>query len=134
MEKRLITKRQQEALRLCHHDHKGLTEEEAAKEMGISCRAICFLLARVEKVLPQYFPILTKQEAKIYHYYIDEGWEVEEIAKNIHLTENAVYKTLHRLKNKGMFFSKAVGRILSYDRLKEKYGEDWLDNNVKHKF
>ena len=126
MAKRLITKKQEQALILCHHDFEGLEQALAAKHMGISQQAISKLLAGVEKVLPQYFPILTKHEAQIYHYYMVEGWGVKEIADYTELSLNAVYKTLQRTRDKGMFFSDTKGRVLSYN-------ED-MDDQVKQKF
>jgi len=71
--KRSITKKQEQALQLCHQDFGGLEQIEAAERMNISQQAISKLLAVVKKVLPQYFPIITKLEAQIYHYYMVEG-------------------------------------------------------------
>ena len=61
------------------------------------------------------FPILTKLEAKCYHLFTTEGWDIEDIAEHFGLTPNSVYKTLRRAKDKGMFFSDTTGRILSYN-------------------
>ena len=57
--KRLITKRQEQILRLCHHDFEGLTQEQAAEKLGVSRPVITKALACIEKIMPQYFPILT---------------------------------------------------------------------------
>ena len=133
-QKRLITERQEQVLKLCHHDFRGMTQEEAAKIMGITRRAVCFLLERVKKVLPQYFPILTKHEAKIYHYYMVEGWDVSEIADYFELEERTIYYALERAVEKGMRPTTPKNRILSYDELIEKYGIDWVDSQVKHQF
>ena len=126
MNKRLITEKQEQALRLCHQDFDGLSQDEAAKRMGISPAAIGKLLDRVKKVLPQYFPVLTKLEAKCYHLYMNEGWSVEEIAEYFGLTPDSVYKTLHRARDKGMHFTEAKGRVLSYD--------ESMDANIKEQF
>ena len=133
MTKRLITKKQEQALRLCHQDFEGLDQVEAAKRMGISQRAICYLLTAVEKVLPQYFPIITKLEAQIYHYYMVEGWEVDEIAEYTESSPDTIYKTLQRAKTKGMFFTSAKGRILSYDASTDDENEG-MDAQVIQKF
>ena len=53
--KRLITKRQEEAIRLCHPDFGGLSTKAAAKEMGIKQRAVQQLLQSAKKVAPQLF-------------------------------------------------------------------------------
>ena len=133
MVKRLVTKRQEQALRLCHQDFGGLEQIEAAKRMGISQRAVCYLLTAVEKVLPQYFPIITKLEAQIYHYYMVEGWEVDEISEYTKSLPDTIYKTLQRAKVKGMFFTGAKGRILSYDTSMDDENEG-MDAQVIHKF
>jgi len=124
--KRLITKRQEQVFRLCHHDFGGLPPEEAAKRMNVSPSAVNRLLAAVEKVMPQYFPILTKLEAERYHLYMIEGWSVDEIAEHFGVTPNSIYKALRRARDKGMFFTEAKSRILSY--------EPSMDANVKQKF
>lgn len=126
MNKRLITKRQEQALRLCHSDFEGLEQAEAARQMDISQQAISQLLAHVKEVLPQYFPILTKVEAKRYHLYMIEGWSVNEIAEYFEVTSRAVEIALQRAKDKGMFFSEAKGRVLSYN--------ESMDADVKQQF
>ena len=125
--KRLITEKQEQALQLCHHDFEGLEQAEAAKQMGITQQAISKLLATVKKALPQYFPIITKHEAKIYHYYMVEGWEVSEIAEYTEFTPNAIYKTLRRARDKGMYFTLAKNRML-------RYTPNLDDNQIKYKF
>ena len=124
--KRLITEKQEQALRFCHQDFDGLDQAEAAKRMGISQQAISKLLAAVEKIMPQFFPILTKLEAKVYHWYAVEGWPVSEIAECTGQSEDATYKTLQRARDKGMYFTEAKGRVLSYDPS--------MDVDVKQKF
>jgi predicted DNA-binding protein YlxM (UPF0122 family) len=126
MDKRIITKRQEQALRLCHQDFGGLEQAEAARQMGISQQAISQLLTRVEEVLPQYFPILTKIEAKRYHLYMIEGWSVNEIAEHFGLTSRSVQLALQRAKDKGMYFSETKGRVLSYD--------ESMDASIKQQF
>jgi len=126
MIKRLITLRQEQALRLCHHDFEGLTQKEAAEKMNISQSALSGLLIRVKKVLPQYFPILTKLEAQIYYYYMVEGWSTEKITEHMEKSQRTVQLTLQRARDKGMFFTEAKGRVLSYDPS--------MDAQVIHKF
>lgn len=127
MEKRLITEKQERALRLCHQDFDGLPPEEAAKRMNISPSAVNRLLAKVKEVMPQYFPILTKAEAERYHLYMVEGWSVDEIAEHFEVTPNSIYKALQRARDKGMFFTEAKSRILSYKPTIH-------DHQVKQKF
>ena len=122
----MITGKQEQALRLCHHDFEGLTQKEAAKKMNISHQAISELLAHVKKAIPDCFPILTKLEAQVYHYYMVEGWEVDEIAEYMEKSRETIYKTLHRTRDKGMYFTEAKGRVLSYDPS--------MDVDVRQKF
>lgn len=127
MNKRLITKRQEEALKLVHHDFIGLSQTEAAKRMNISQAAVSNLLAKVKEILPDYFPILTKLETQIYHYYMVEGWGVDEIAEYTESSPDTIYKTLQRAKAKGMFFTETKKKMLSYN-------SEMDDNQIKQKF
>ena len=124
--KRLITKKQEQILRACHQDFDGLTQSEAANKLGISQSVISNALNRIEKVMSQFFPILTKLEAKCYHLFMVEGWPVDDIAEHFGLTPNSVYKTLQRTKDKGMFFTEAKGRVLQYS--------PDMDANIKKQF
>ena len=72
------------------------------------------------------FPILTKLEAERYHLYAVEGWSVDEIAEHLGLTPDSIYKALKRARDKGMYFTEAKGRVLSYDPS--------MDAGVKQKF
>jgi len=126
-EERVMTEKQKQALRLCHHDFEGLTREEAAEKMGITSRAIGFLLEAAEKAAPQLFPILTKSENEIYKLY-DENISVEEIAILIQKSPDAVYSTLKRLKEKGMIFGNINTKpeIIQYNK--------GMDKQIKRKF
>jgi len=125
-EKRKITKRQEQALRLVHHDFIGLSRTEAAKKMNIGISALNKLLAAVKKVLPQFFPLLSKIEMKCYHLYAAEGWSVSEIANHLGKSQTTIYESLVRARSKGMFFSDVKGRVLSY--------EPSMDNDIKEQF
>jgi len=126
MTKRLITSRQEKAFRLCRHEFEGLTLAEAAERMGTTCQSVSKLLAQVKKVMPQFFPILSKQEAKCYHYLTVEGLSPKDIARTLEISVKAVYLTLDRCKAKGLAFPGPRGNVLSY--------EEWMDSTVKHKF
>lgn len=124
--KRLITEKQERILKACHHDFEGLPQTEAAKKLGISQAAISDALARIEKVMPQMFPILTRLEAERHHLYCAEGWSVEEIAERFGVTPDSVYKALQRAKDKGACFVEPKGRMLSY--------EPSMDGEIKERF
>ncbi len=123
---RLITEKQEQILRLVHHDFDGLTQAEAAEKLDISQSAISDALARIEKVMPRMFPLLTKLEAERHHLYCVEGWSVEEIAEHFGLTPDSIYKALKRARDKGACFAEPKGRALSYS--------PDMDNVIKHKF
>ncbi len=124
--KRLITKRQEQILRACHQDFSGLTQSEAAQRLGVSQSVISNTLKRIEEIMPQFFPILTRLEAERYHLYVVEGWSVEDIAEHFEVTSDSVYKALQRAKNKGMYFTDAKGRVLQYS--------PDMDANIKKQF
>ena len=113
--KRLITEQQEQILRACHQDFDGLIQSEAAEKLGISQSAVSNALKRIEKVMPQMFPILTKIEAERYHLFMVEGWSVEDIAEHFGVTPDSIYKALKRAKDKRMYFTEVKNRILSYN-------------------
>ena len=98
--KRKITKEQEDAFRLRHHDFEGLTEEEAADELGISPRAVRGRLTRMQKVAPQLFPILSRENAEIWEWWYRGGLTCWEIAKQTGMKLGAVMKRLERIKKK----------------------------------
>ena len=113
--KRFITERQEQILRACHQDFDGLTQVEATQRLNVSQSVISSALKRIKKIMPQMFPILSKLEARTYHLFMAEGWPVNEIAEHLDQSINAIYKTLQRAKDKGMYFTDTKSRILSYD-------------------
>lgn len=113
--KRLITKKQEQILKTCHHDFEGLSQTEAAETLGISQSTISDALVQIKKVMPQMFPILTKLEAERYHLYCVEGWSVNEIAEYFEINPRSVYYTLQRARDKGACFAEPKGRALQYD-------------------
>lgn len=127
MNKRLLTKRQEEIFKLCHHDFEGLSQTEAAERLGISQKIISIALKRIKKVAPQLFPILTKLEAKAYHYFMDEGWGVTEIAEYLNSSEDKISNAIRRAKDKKESLTTSDFRIVSYD-------DESMAHLVKHKF
>ena len=99
-EKRCVTKEQEDAYRCRHPDFGGLTEEEAADELGISVRAIRGRLIRMQKIAPQLFPILSRENAKIWGLWYDLGMPCIKIAEDVDLTESAVIQRLQHIKKK----------------------------------
>lgn len=126
MMRRLISKKQEAVLKCCHHDFEGLPQAEAAKKLNVSQSAVSDALKQIKKILPSFFPILTALEAKCYHLFAIEGWNVDDIAEHFGLTPDSVYKTLKRVKDKGAWSAKARGRVLQYS--------PEMDANIKEQF
>lgn len=140
--KRCITKKQERLLKLVHHEMGGLSQIEAAKRLGIKPSVVSIMLKRIKKVLPEYFSILTALEYKIYNLYMNEGWDVPDIAEYLDKTDTAIRGTLDRAKKKNAWWAPPRGRVQSYEALQETYKNDddettddnRLDNMVKEKF
>lgn len=98
--KRLITKKQEEVYRLCHHDFGGLTPEEAAERLGIHPRKVYELLARMKKIAPQLFPIIPRENAEAWGLWFEGGLHCLEIAERMGITESAVIQRLQHIKEK----------------------------------
>ena len=114
MGKPKLTERQKQALELCHHDFAGLDQQEAAEIMGVSQAVVSELLTKAEKILPDFFPILSKQEAMCHHHLTVDGWSPNDIATRLEISLNAVYLTFRRCKDKGLSFPGPHGKILRY--------------------
>lgn len=137
----LLTENQKRVLKLVHHDFEGLSQTEAAEKLGIIPSAVSRTLKRIRKILPQYFPILSPLEYKVYNLHMNEGWDVPDIADYLDKTDTAIRGTLNRARKKDAQWTKARGRIQSYDALQKAYqhnnertDNNQLDSKVKEKF
>lgn len=63
--KRNLTLKEEQVIRLCHHDHGGLSVEDAAIHMNVKPCYVCRYLRNAERKAPQMFPILTPQHRAI---------------------------------------------------------------------
>lgn len=111
----MLTKKQEEVIRLCHQDFGGLTEAEAAERLGIDQSSVSRRLARAEANAPQLFPIITKLQAQCHHYLMCDGWSPKEIAEYIGKPINSVYKALQACGKKGLPLSTSHGDVMRYD-------------------
>lgn len=107
--KRLISKKQEQAYRLCHHEFGGYTTQEAAEIMGVSVRTVERLLKSMEAKVPQLFPILTEIQWLIYQMYVNKGLTEQEIANFLSSTQSTISEMLNKLKKKGMFIPEQSG-------------------------
>jgi len=123
---RLITKREEQAYRLCHHDFEHKTVSEAAKVMGTSEGTVRRLLRNVKRVCPQLFPILTKRQFMIYKLRIEVGLTEEKTANMLRTTH--VHRALNKIKKQDLpeLNIEGFGDMLSYDPN--------MDSHIKQKF
>ncbi len=102
--KRTISKFDEHVLRLVHHDFQGMTQKEAAFCLDVSQQTVNRAIARLKKLAPQFFPILTKHQ-KFVHYCITErGMTHESIARLIGSSVRTVESTVVAITKKGVKF------------------------------
>ena len=124
MTKRVISKFEEEVIRLCHHDFAGLTQTEAAQRLDVSQGLISETLAHIKKKAPQLFPILTKRQGLVRDYIVDEGLTHQQIAILLLTSEHCIDSTVATMKAKGVCFEKPR-KLLRYER--------WMDKHVRRK-
>lgn len=124
---RKISKLEEQAFRLCHHEHEGLTIREAAIRMELREHIVRRLLKNVKQKVPQLFPILTKRQYQIYRMYAERGLSQRVIAIILNTTQPAIQATLNRMKKMGMPGLDINGaEVVRYDNS--------MDTHVKRKF
>jgi hypothetical protein len=120
---RLITFKQEEAYRLVHQDHFGLSNVDAAEVAGTTEQSITQKLTRLAAVAPQLFPVLTPLQSKIYRMFM-EGYTVREIAEFFGVIERGIKRVLTLLhKDKQIYFRSDSGCRRRY--------RSSMDNDVK---
>ena len=77
----MITEKEQQAYRLCHHDFAGLTVDQAANRMKVSARQVQKLLKSLEKKAPQLFPILSAKDKFIVESITEKGYTYAQISE-----------------------------------------------------
>jgi DNA-binding transcriptional regulator LsrR (DeoR family) len=126
-----ITMFEMRVLRCVHHEFKAMTQAEAAVELGVSRLKIVRTLAKLEeraktcRPIRVMFPVLTKQQFKVYTCTTKLGLATADTAKTLGLTEVAVDKMLTIMRSKGMSIPKRI-KYLSYTPS--------MDKDVKEKY
>lgn len=123
---RFISKRQEEIFRLRHHDFDGLTTKQVATTLGITTHSVARHMWEMQKIAPQLFPILTKQQADVYHMFVNAGLEQKTIGKILGMDKNHVAILIHRLRGKGMYVPRRLHQVLYMPRAH--------DHQIKQKF
>lgn len=98
--KRLITKRQEQIFRLCHHDFAGLSDKAAAVILDTTASNVRNILATIRRVAPQLFPILTQKQQEVWWLWIDFGLTFREIADYLNISFDAVKNRIKRIQTK----------------------------------
>ncbi len=122
---RILTVKEEQAIRLCHHSFVGAPTKEAAQIMGISQRRIQQILKNAKLKAPQMFPILTKRQAEVRTLINDSGLTFEQVAKVLDISANTVSGIVETLKGNGVCLEK---------RKPTKHYQDFMDNEVVEKF
>ncbi len=122
---RVITKREEEIIRLLHHDFEGLTEDEAAERLGCTQQNISDAVARLKTKAPQLFPMMTSKQKFVYDCITEKDLKYDEIAMLLQVDKRAVNRVIEQLKLKGIKISRAT---------KTQRYEDYLDSEIREKF
>lgn len=100
--KRLISERKEQIYRMRHHEFRGLTCKETAKELGVTMHSVTRHMREMEKKAPQLFPILTRRQADVYHMFVNVGLKQTAIAEILGVTKSCIGVLIHRMRNKGV--------------------------------
>lgn len=103
--KRTITRRQETAYRLCHHDFGGLSIDDTAVRMKITAVSVRRLLNKVKRKAPQLFPIFTTRQRAILSMY-DERLNQKEVAELLGISEKVLEKDVTFLRKRGYLFNR----------------------------
>lgn len=123
MDERIITEREEEAIRLCHHDHGGYCADDAARIMGITPKEVKALLRLVKRKAPQLFPMLTPRQQTILRLY-DQQLDRVTIAKLLGITIIMLAKDIRFLRRHKFLVNNIFVR----------YEPNKYDDQVKERF
>jgi DNA-binding CsgD family transcriptional regulator len=99
MDKRRITEYQEKIYRMVSGEFQGMRKAQAARELGITPRAVHRTLKRMKLQAPEMFPILNTEEAKLLEL-LRKGAQLQTAAKLIKISIRRVYKLHRSLINK----------------------------------
>lgn len=111
--KRNITEFEEQVLRHCHHEFKGMTQGEAAKQLGVSesmiSRTLDDLRFRSRKVraIRVMFPILTQHQFSVFKC-VKRGLTIRQTAGEMGMSVTAVKDVLGKIKAKGQTLPRPI--------------------------
>ena len=104
---RILSLKQEQVIRLVHHDHEGLSIEFAAHKMNTTTEKIKRLLSQAKRKAPQMFPILTPQHRAILALY-DQHMSRKAIAAGLDITMDALKRRVEFLRRHGFLFNRTM--------------------------
>lgn len=119
---RVISSEEERAVRLCHHNHQGISVESAAATMGVTVKEVRRLLRCAKYKAPQLFPILTPQHRAILAMY-DQGISRDAITEGLSITLPMLVKRVAFLRRHGHLQDQKMMRYQPH-----------MDSQVKEKF
>lgn len=122
---RKVTKDEELAYRLCHHEFGGHSVPVTAAIMGIKPSKVYRLLASLKKKAPQLFPIMTRKQYVIYKHYIS-GMTQNEIATVLGRSTSNIQAILKCIERKGFPMLGINGKTVRYNSS--------MDKHIKEKF
>lgn len=122
--KRNLTEREEQVIRLVHHEFAGLDKKTAAVKMGITVSEIYSLLQKVRIKAPQLFPILTAEQFTVHKLITQGNLSYGEVAERLGCDITRVRNVVQRLHEKG--FRAERPKTIRYD--------ESMDNNIKEVF
>lgn len=99
-----------------HHDFGGMTTKQVAVKLGVHPKNVSRHMWAMQKIAPQLFPILTRQQADIYHMFVNVGLEQKVIAGVLGIGKNNVAIAIYRMRNKGMYVPRRLHQVLYMPR------------------
>ena len=123
MDERIITEREEQAIRLCHHEFDGYPIDDAARIMGTTAKEVKALLRSAKRKAPQMFPILSPRQRAILVLY-DQRLSRGAICASFGITLALLKKEVEFLRKHGFLFSMAT----------ERYDPTRHDALIKEKF
>lgn len=105
METRVITEKEEQAIRLVHHDFDGYPIGDAARVMGTTVKEVKALLKSVKRKAPQLFPILTPRQQTILGLY-GQSLSRATISVSLGITVAALAKEIEFLRGYGFLNNK----------------------------
>ena len=120
--KRRLSHEQEQVIRLCHHDHRGVSVGSAAATMGRTVAEVKRLLRSAKRIAPQLFPILTPQHRAILMMY-DQHQSCKAVAAALGITLPILKRRVGFLRKHGFLRSRKVERYQPH-----------MDNQVKQRF